>query len=178
MKTLQIRAPQSDEFAQFYAGYVAAIGNEDVPALLEGQIPTLRQVCADLSEEQALYRYAPGKWSVKEVIGHLADSERVFAYRALRISRGDRTPLPGFDEKSYVAAGDFDRRGIDELLDDLEVLRTSTLRLFKHVEAERWEWRGVANGKEVSLRALAYIIAGHTQHHTRILASRYGLKFA
>lgn len=177
MKTLQIPKPQPDEFAPFYAGYIAALANADVPALLSSQAATLRQVCSDLSEEEALYRYAPGKWSVKEVIGHLGDSERVFAYRALRISRGDRTPLPGFDENTYVAASDFDDREIDELLDDLELLRTSTLRLFHHVASDRWDWRGVANGGEVSLRALAHIIAGHTQHHIRILADRYGLKF-
>ena len=177
MKSLQIPAPETDEFAPFYAGYIAALASSDVPALLSSQVETLRQVCSDLSEDEALYRYAPGKWSVKEVIGHLGDSERVFAYRALRISRGDRTPLPGFDENTYVAASEFDEREIQELLDDLHVLRTSTLRLFRHVDSERWQWRGVANGGEVSLRALAHIIAGHTQHHIRILADRYGLKF-
>lgn len=177
MKTLQIPAPEADEFAPFYAGYVAGLASSDVPALLSSQIATLRQVCSGLSEEEALYRYAPGKWSVKEVIGHLGDSERVFAYRALRISRGDRTPLAGFDENAYVAASDFDKRQIDELLDDLDVLRTSTVRLFRHVDVDRWSWRGIANGAEVSLRALAHIIAGHTQHHIRILADRYRLKF-
>lgn len=170
-----IPAPAPDEYAPFYAGYIASVAGADVRAVLERQIPALAAACAALPEDGALHRYAAGKWSIKEVIGHLADSERIFSYRALRTARGDATPLPGFDENAYVAAAGFDVRPLGELLEELRRVRASTLALLDGVDPRDWERRGTANGAEVSLRALAHIIAGHTAHHLRVLGERYGL---
>jgi hypothetical protein len=125
--------------------------------------------------EKADFAYAPGKWSVKEVIGHMGDVERVMAYRALRFARNDATPLPGFDENTYVPAAIFGRRNIDDLVDELEVIREATTQLLRHLDEAALARRGVANGAEVSVRALAYIIAGHERHHLRVLRERYGV---
>ena len=178
MSQRPIPAPEADEFAPFYAGYIARVRGADIRPLLERQVPALRGACTSLSDPDALHRYAAGKWSIKEVIGHLADAERVFAYRALCIGRGDETPLPGFDENDYVAAGDFDRRALADLLQDMTVARASTIRLLDSVGPDRWVRRGNANGSEISLRAIAYIIAGHFEHHLGLLADRYGLGLA
>lgn len=144
--------------------------------LLETQVQRLRDLCAGLSDEGAVHRYAPGKWSIKQLLGHLADVERIFAYRLLRVSRRDSTPLPGFDENAYVAAADFDAMPIEELLDELALLRTATLTLIGQIPADRWSLTAVANGTPVSARALVHIIAGHMNHHTEILRTRYGLE--
>lgn len=178
MTDRRIPSPLPGEYAPPYEAYVAAAAGTDVRALLERQIVRLQAACAPLSEEEARYRYAPSKWSIKEVIGHLGDSERVFAYRALRIGRGDATPLPGFDENAFVAGGGFDDRTLGDLLEELASVRAATLRLFDGMAADAWERRGQASGAEVSVRALAYIIAGHTEHHLRILAERYGVEGA
>lgn len=173
-----IPAPAPGEYAPFYAGYVAAVAGADVRALFGRQCAVLDAACAALSEEGALHRYAPGKWSIKEVVGHLSDTERVFAYRALRVARGDVTPLPGFDENDFVAASGSDRRPLGALLNELRLVRASTLALLDGMDAEAWERRGTASGAQVSLRALAHIMAGHVEHHLRILGERYGLPVA
>lgn len=171
----RIPAPAPGEYAPFYQGYVAAVAGADVRALLAEQVPSLMAACAVLDDDGARHRYAPEKWSIKEVVGHLSDTERVFAYRALRICRGDPTPLAGFDENAYVAAAGFDRRPLSHLLEELMRVRAATLALLDGVDAGAWERRGVANGAEVSVRGLAHIIAGHAQHHRAILDARYGL---
>ncbi|CAN5164291.1 DinB family protein [soil metagenome] len=170
-----LRLPAPDEYAPFYAGYIATAAEADVRMLLEQQVPALRMACEPLSEAGADYRYAPGKWSVKEVIGHLSDSERVFSYRALCIARGEHAALPGFDENDYVAAANFERRSTRDLLRELESARATTLTLSASVEPQAWTRRGIANQLEVSLRAIAYIIAGHMQHHLGTLGERYNL---
>ncbi|HEX2191383.1 MAG TPA: DinB family protein [Longimicrobiaceae bacterium] len=175
MSRFSVSPPAADEYAPFYAGYVASVREEDVSYVLARQPADLRGMCIDLAEAEALARYAPGKWSVKEVVGHLADAERVFAYRAFRIARGDATPLAGFDENAYVAAGGFDARSMRDLLDDFHVARMATLSLFRATPPAAWERRGVANGSDVSVRALAYVAAGHVRHHLVILRERYGL---
>ena len=175
MTPTSIPIPGSDEYAPFYAGYVAAVVESDVLSLLERQGPTLRATFAGLSDDDAMARYAPGKWSIKEVIGHITDAERIFAYRALRIGREDATPMEGFDENAYVAASAFDRRPLADLLGDFDANRAATLRLLRGFGPDPWERRGVANGRPVSLRALAYIMAGHVQHHMRVLEERYGV---
>src|SRR4029077_5181557 len=119
------------------------------------------------------HRYAPGKWSIKEVIGHVSDAERVFSHRALRFARGDRTRLPGFDEKAYTPAGRFDARPLPDLAAELDAVRHATIALFAGLDSEALARRGPANNKEVSVRALAYIIAGHERHHVGILRERY-----
>jgi len=121
----------------------------------------------------ATYRYAPEKWSVNEVIGHLIDSERIFGARALRFARNDPAPLPGFEQDDYVRNSTFDAYPLSELASELEIVRQSTIFLFRHIDEQAWTRRGVANNAEVSVRALAYIIAGHELHHREVLRSRY-----
>lgn len=171
----QIRRPAPDEYAPFYAGYVTQAGNGDVLARLGAQMSELETMLASLDDDAAGYRYAPGKWSIKEVVGHLGDAERVFAYRLLRFGRGDTTPLPGFEENSYVAAADFDARSLASLVGELGALRAATLELISGLPAAAWERSGTASGATVSTRALVYILAGHLAHHVRILQERYGL---
>lgn len=171
-----IPRPEQGEFSPFYEGYVARLGGAEAFDALARQLPALRAGCDGLSDAQALHRYATGKWSVKEVIGHIADAERIFAYRALRIARGDRTPLPGWDENDYVRAAGFDARPLPELLADFEAARTATVTLLGGFGPEVWSRSGTANETPITVRALAYIIAGHAEHHLRILAERYDLR--
>jgi uncharacterized damage-inducible protein DinB len=173
--TKRISAPDADEYAPFYAGYVALVRERDPEGVLKRQVHALRAVTAGMTDPEALTRYEAGKWSIKQVVGHLSDSERIFAYRLLRISRGDATPLAGFDEKTYVAEGDFERRPIRSLMQEFEANRASTLRLVETLPPDVWTRRGSANGVGVSARALLYILAGHVEHHFGILRERYGL---
>ena len=126
-----------------------------------------------LSEEQGDFRYAPEKWSAKQVLGHVCDTERVFAYRALRISRGDATPMEGFEQDDYVKNGPFARHVIAEVIEDYIAVRRATISLLRSLEEAAWSRRGVANKNEVTVRALAYTIAGHEVHHRRILEEKY-----
>ncbi|SDL96550.1 DinB superfamily protein [Catalinimonas alkaloidigena] len=171
---MQLSPPTSDEYAPFYATYVSQVSPDGLTSTLPQQ-HTVLQYLKHLSDDQAQFRYAPGKWSVKEVIGHMADTERIFAYRLLRIGRGDQTPLPGFDQNPYVEAAQFDRRSIADLVEEFMEVRTATLRLFHTLQPADWERRGTASQAPVSARALAYIIAGHAQHHLGILRERYAL---
>jgi hypothetical protein len=167
--------PAADEHAPYYGRYIEQVPGADARAALAAQIEATLEALAPLDEARALHRYAPGKWSVKQVVGHLSDAERVFAYRALRIGRGDATPLPGFDENVYAASGGFDARPLAALLDELRVVRAGTLALFAGFEPAALERRGTANGTPVSVRALAWIVAGHERHHLGVLHERYGV---
>lgn len=173
--TVAIPRPDATEYAPNYSGYVSRVPEGDLIGLLETQRRETQSLLAGLTEAKALHRYAPGKWSVKEVIGHVADTERVFCYRAMRFARGDHTPLPGFDENLYAPAGRFDARPLSDLAAELDAVRRATVALLRSFDAEALARRGTANGKEVSVRALAYIIAGHERHHLAILRERYGL---
>jgi hypothetical protein len=128
-----------------------------------------------LDDAAARSRYAAGKWSVKEVLGHLTDAERIFAYRLMRIARRDATPLPGFDENAYVPAGEFDARPLDSLVGEFGALRLSTIELVEGLPSDAWARRGQASGASITARALAYIIVGHVAHHARVLRERYEL---
>jgi hypothetical protein len=165
--------PQPDEHAPFYGGYVALVPDGDVIEILERQADAMQALLASVPEERGGHRYAPGKWSIREVVGHLADTERIMACRALRIARGDPTPLPGFDENAYVEQGGFDTRSLEGLGLELRAARRHTVELFRHLPARAWARRGVANGVPVSVRALAHIIAGHEMHHRALLQERY-----
>ena len=165
--------PAQDEHAPYYGKYTSLVPDGNVVEILEHQIAATVNLLRNLPEEKANYRYAPEKWSVKEVIGHLTDSERIFAYRALRIARNDQTPLASFEQDGYVPAGDFGARTIADLLDEFECVRRSTLFLFKNLNEEAWSRRGTASDNEVSVRALAYIIAGHELHHLNVLREKY-----
>jgi uncharacterized damage-inducible protein DinB len=170
--------PDAGEYAPFYSRYIATVLGADLRQVLATQPDTLRAACAGLSEAGALHRYAEGKWSVKEVVGHIADAERIFSYRALRIARRDATALSAFDENAYVAAAHFDRRPLGDLVDDFETVRRQTLSLLAGLDSERWEEIGTASGHPVSTRALLHITAGHARHHLRLLATSYGLSVA
>ncbi|MEX1182791.1 MAG: DinB family protein [Gemmatimonadota bacterium] len=165
--------PAAGEFAGFYQKYVDLVPDGDIIAILATQLDDTSALLRELTDQQSLYAYAPGKWSVKQVVGHLTDSERIFACRALRFARGDQTPLPGFDEVPYAAAGEFDQRPLASLLAELSGGRRSTLALLAGLPADAWTRGGSANGQHVTVRALAWITAGHELHHREILASRY-----
>ncbi len=167
--------PDASEYAEVYARYVARVPAGDVLDHLARQIADTRAALRALPPERAARRYASGKWSVAEVVGHVADVERVFAYRALRIGRGDETPLPGFDENVYTPAGGFDRRPIADLVDELTTVRAATIALYRGFPAEALARSGTASGQRVTVRALAFLIAGHELHHRAILRERYGV---
>lgn len=169
-----IAPPGADEYAPFYAGYVSRVGDADPLELLLAQPAELDRLFRGVGEGK-LAPYAEGKWSVREVLVHLADSERIFSTRALRLARGDRTPLPGFDENVYAPASRADRRPLEDILAELHAVRASTLALFRSLEPDELARSGTASDAPVSVRALAWIIAGHMQHHLGVLRDRYGL---
>ncbi len=171
--TWRRQKPEAGEFPPYYQGYVDAAPPGDVVATLEDQRAETVALLRGLTEAQGAHRYASGKWSVKEVVGHLSDAERVFAHRALRFARNDPATLPGFDENAWVPAGGFDRRTTGELADEWEAVRRATLALFRSLDDAAAARRGVANKNPVSVRALAWICLGHTAHHLRILRERY-----
>lgn len=167
------RRPDVTEYAPYYSGYISQVPDGDVVALLGAQIDDTLALLRAIPEQRATHRYAPGKWSIKEVIAHLSDTERIMSYRALRIARGDQTPLAGFEQNDYVAIGRFDRLPLRDLSDELGAVRQATLHFVRNLDDEACARRGTANGFEVTARALAYIIAGHERHHMSLLRSRY-----
>jgi hypothetical protein len=170
-----IERPAASEYAPFYAGYIASLPDGDIVDILERQTSELRQLAAATPADRETFRYGEGKWSVREVVGHMIDGERVFSYRTLRFSRGDQTPLPGFEENQYVAASTFDRRPLASLVDELVLLRQANLALLRALAPEDWARTGIASGHSVSVRALVFIMAGHVRHHLNILRDRYGV---
>ncbi|HUI73868.1 MAG TPA: DinB family protein [Candidatus Acidoferrum sp.] len=165
--------PQPGEYASYYEKYISLIPGDDIFGTLETQRLQMALLLAGRSERDGNFRYAANKWTVKEVIGHIADSERIFAYRALRIARADRTPIEGFEQDDYVRNGGFGDRSLSDLALEFDVVRNSTLSLLRTLTEEAWLLRGMANKNEVSVRALAFICAGHELHHRRILEEQY-----
>lgn len=172
---VSISRPEPDEAAPFYHGYIAKVPEGDLMDQLTKQISEVEQLLQNVSDQNAVARYAEGKWSVKEVLGHLCDVERIFTYRLLRIGRGDATELPGFDEKAYVPAGKFDQRPLSTLVSEFRAVRLSTIALMGSLPSDAWSRWGEANGTPVTARALAYVIVGHVAHHLDVLRNRYGL---
>jgi hypothetical protein len=165
--------PETSEYAGYYASYIAKVPGSDVLSVLESQRLQMLQLFAGRSERDGSFRYAPGKWTVKEVLGHIVDTERVFTYRALRFARADQTPLPGFEQEDYVRSGAFGARTLADLAEEFGVVRGASIGLFRSFKEDVWVRRGKADGKEVSVRALAFITAGHQMHHRIILEERY-----
>lgn len=172
---MKIERPSPTEYAAWYESYVARVQDADVLVAFERQPAEIGRALAAVSEEQAGFRYAPDKWTVREVLGHLIDCERIFGYRALCIARGDVTPLPGFDENAYAAHAGHDRYRLTELLSEFEVLRGSHVSMLAHLDSGAFLRVGTANDHPVSVRALTFIMVGHARHHLAILATRYGI---
>jgi hypothetical protein len=164
--------PQPAEYAPNYEKYLALVPEEDILAVLEGQLPETLALLRPVPESQGGRRDPPYTWSVKEVVGHLTDAERIFGYRALRFARGDATPLATFDENAFVRVADFDRVPLQDLVGEFEALRRSHLFLLRNLSEPAWSRHGKASDNDVSVRALAYIMAGHVRHHTAILRQR------
>lgn len=171
--TASATRPAKSEFLPYYERYIALVPEGDVVSTLSNQVGETLALLRGLPSSVATYRYAPDKWSVNEVVGHLIDSERLFADRALRFARNDPTPLPGFEQDDYTRNSTFDAYPLADLASELEAVRQATIYLFKHMDEQAWTRRGIANNAEVSVRALAYIIAGHELHHREVLLSRY-----
>ena len=165
--------PQPGEYAPYYERYISLVQSSDILATLDEQRRETLLLLSGRTEEEGNHRYADDKWSVKEVLGHVNDTERIFAYRALRISRNDPTNIEGFEQDDYVRFGPFAKRTLEDLVEDYIAVRRATLTLFRNLYEDAWMRRGVANRNEVTVRALAYIIAGHEVHHRRILQEKY-----
>ncbi len=165
--------PAPDEYHPHFSSYLALVPDGSIVETLRRQLGETRALLGSLSPERATHRYAPGTWSVTEVVGHLADAERVFAYRALCFARGDRTPLPGFDESAYAARARYASRPLGEVLAELESARAASLALFGTFDEAELSRRGTANDSEISVRALVWIVAGHELHHRALLRERY-----
>ncbi len=175
MTAVTLSRPAEGEYAPYYAGYIVAVPDQNLLGLLAGQIEETAALLARVPEATAGSTYAPGKWTIKEVVGHLADTERIMTYRALRIARGDSTPLPGFEQDDYVRAGNFGARLLTDLVSEFRDIRRTSIALFQGLEPAALLRRGTASGVPVSVRALAYIIAGHERHHVQVLRTLYGL---
>ena len=165
--------PGADEYAEYYAGYVERVPTGPILEILESSIAETCALLSSFGEARGDDRYAAGKWSIKEVVGHLIDAERVFAYRLLRFARGDRTPLEGFDQDAYVREARCDRRTLTDLTEEFRLLRAANLGMFHALDSKELARRGNANGKDVSVRALLYILAGHEIHHRNVLREKY-----
>jgi len=168
-----IPRPADDEYLAYYGKYISLVPDGDLLAQLRQQNADSVRLLSGLTAAQGDFAYAPGKWSVKEVIGHLIDAERIFSYRALRFARADTTPLSSFDENTYVPAGKFGMRTVADLAEEFACVRGASLHLARHLDAEALARRGPASGHPISVRALLYIIAGHELHHVALLRERY-----
>jgi uncharacterized damage-inducible protein DinB len=173
-----ISRPDPDEYAPYFGRYIAEAGSADPLVTLREQLTTTAAVFAGVDESRASYRYEPGKWSIRQILGHLTDAERIFSYRALRLARADATPLPSFDENEFMQFAEFDARPLASLLEEWRAVRRASLTLFENLGDDALRRRGTVSGGPMSARALAWIIAGHERHHLRVLHERYGVESA
>ena len=165
--------PAADEFAEYYGKYIDLVPKGNVVDNLRKQMSQTRDLLAGLTEEQGNHRYEEGKWSIKEVIGHIIDCERVFAYRALRFARNDQTPLPGFDQDGFAVNGRFNERKLTDIAAEYSHVRQASIDLLDYMDESAWERRGLANEAEISVRAIAWIMSGHELHHISAITSKY-----
>lgn len=170
--------PAEGTFGEFYRKYIDQVPDGDLrrlmPVIFDANYRVLREIPAEMER----HRYAPGKWSVREAVGHMADTERVFGYRALRVARGDTTPLPSFDENLFVDRARYDDLPLEQILSELMAVHASTILLFENLAEEAWDRVGTASNHPISVRALAYIILGHELHHMQVFRERYGIPAA
>jgi hypothetical protein len=172
-RSVHSRRPSPGEFSPAHAPYVALLPDGDIQSFLTEQLPRFVRFLGDMPESLGAHRYAPHKWSVKEVLGHVCDTERIMSYRALRFARGDETPLEGFDENLYAPAAGAGARTMTDLTDEFGDIRRATLALFRGLPPEAWLREGNANGAPATVRGLAWVIAGHVEHHLAVIRERY-----
>jgi uncharacterized damage-inducible protein DinB len=165
--------PTPTEYAPYYERYVSLVPQGDILETLGRQIEATLALLSSIPEEKGDYRYAPEKWSIKELLGHIIDTERIFAYRALRFGRNDSTELAGYEQDDYGKNNKLDGVSLSELAKEFESVRRSTIYLLQHFDEAAWSRNGVASNNPVSVRALAHIIAGHETHHLNVLRERY-----
>ena len=173
MTSITRRRPAASEYAPYYGTYINRVPEGDICEILESQLARTLALLTKVGEARAGYRYAPEKWSIREVAGHVIDTERIFACRALCFARAEKSPLPGFDQDTYVHAAGFESRTLKDLATEFELVRKSNVILFRSFTEEVWDRRGVANNVEFTARSIPYIIAGHELHHAGILKERY-----
>jgi hypothetical protein len=171
--TAPLPRPGRDDAAPYYSSYIDLVPAGDVMRILAGGVAETRRALSAVTPERERFRYAPGKWSLREVVGHVLDAERVFGYRAFHFARADAAALPSMEQDAYAAAAGADRRPLADLLDEFEHLRASHLGLFRGFDPEAWERIGVASGCRFRVRSLPFILAGHEIHHRRVLVERY-----
>ena len=168
-----MQRPNQNEYAPYYQQFIKDVPQIEILEYLKQQLDETVKLFSGVSEEKASFRYAADKWSVKEVLGHIMDGERIFAYRALCISRGEKNSLPGFEQNDYVANANFDKLKLADIVEEFAALRKSNLKMFGNFSEEMWTRRGAANKNEVTVRAIAYILAGHAMHHLNVIRERY-----
>lgn len=173
MKSVLIEKPGTDEYNEYYQGYVSQITEADLLGVLAGQPDEVRAVFGSLDESKGTFAYADGKWTIKEMLSHIVDGERHFAYRVLRISRGDTTPIEGFEQDLYIENSHANERSFEDMTEEFAELRSANLRQLRNFDEADWVRRGTASGNPFTVRALGYIMAGHVRHHLRILQERY-----
>jgi hypothetical protein len=168
-----MQRPEPGEVAPYYERYVRLVPDGAIIDVLRQEHSTTVSLLQGLPDEAADLRYADGKWNIREIVGHVIDTEQVFAYRALRIARGDQTPLPGFDQDAFVASAAFDRRNLQDLLESFSAQRAATIGLLGGLGESEWQKAGIASESSFSVRGIAYVIAGHEIHHRRVILERY-----
>jgi len=165
--------PETTEFAPYYNNYISLGDGDDVLSMMEKQPAELRAMLASVPEEKGTFAYSDGKWTIKELLSHLIDGERIFAYRVLRISRGDKTPIEGFEQDDYIATSNANKRSFADLLDEFDLQRRSNMLMLNNISDEGSRRMGTASDNPVSARALVYCLAGHVRHHMNVLSERY-----
>jgi uncharacterized damage-inducible protein DinB len=168
-----LQRPTESEYPNYYQPYVKLVPDGGIVQTLQENLLAVVKLFEGISEEDGLHRYAPGKWSVKEVLGHIIDTERIMSYRLMRAARGDQTPLAGFNENDYVQAAQTNSLSTEAILEDFKATRNASITLIQNTPVDAWANKGNANGMEITTRAIAYIIAGHEMHHRKIVEERY-----
>ncbi|HUR34432.1 MAG TPA: DinB family protein [Vicinamibacterales bacterium] len=169
------RRPLPSEYPSFFSGYVDRVPELDVVAAMRAQIDSLRRLPTVVPIERETYAYGPDKWTIRQLVGHVGDAERVFSFRALCFSRADQNALPGFDENTYVGHSRFNERPLLDLVDELTLLRSANVRMFAALNEQQWGSTGTANGKPISVLALAFVMVGHVRHHLAVLRDKYAI---
>ena len=165
--------PEENEFAPFYKGYIGQVIEDDAVTALDAELAESLAFFREIEEQKSKTSYAEGKWTIRQVLGHIVDAERVMSYRALRFARNDKTELPGFEQDDFIRGGSFNEISLGDMLREFEYLRRANILMFRNLSAEAWDRNGSANGNQITVRALAYIIVGHEKHHRKIVKERY-----